>query len=214
MPAGGDVIELVHEQTYLGQQVNNIYYFEAAVADASMSGLAAWFEINVLPDIKNIQTELVTHVALRLRNLFNLAETYEEPLTGTGAQTAGLLELPAFMAATFRLDHTTGSIRSGFKRYSGLNEGQLEDAVLTATFTGSLGAIAANLVNPPVDANPDWAHVIVKRVCDELNPVAGAVPSCLRYVLPRSQAEKDVAYPISYEVYAQPTTQNTRKWYT
>ena len=217
MPAGGDIIELTHEQTYLGQVMNNVYFFEAAVADASMSDLATWFETNVVPDVKAAQNELVTHTNLRLRNLFNLAETYEEPLTGTGTQTSADTEIPAFVACSIRLDHISSETRPGFKRYSGMTEGNIINALVSTVQVTNLGNIAANLVNPPADVNADWAHVIVGRVCDELNPVVGAVPRCLRYVLPRTQAEAaeaGIGYPVSFEVNTQPTSQNSRKWYT
>jgi len=217
MAAGGDIVELTHEQSYLGQICNNVYFFEAAVADASLSGLAAWFETNVLPDIKIIQNSSVLHVNLRLRNLFNFAETYEEPLTGTGTRPAGVIALPSFVALQVRFDHISNTVRPGFKRFVGVDEAHLETALLTAAVITSTEAVAANLVNPPADANPEWAHVIVGRVCDEINPIAGAIPSCLRYVLPRTQAEAaigGIGYPVTYEVFSQVTSQNSRKWYT
>lgn len=214
MPAGGDIIELVHEQTYLGQQINNVYYFEAIDGTASLTALATWFETNLVPDIKSIQVDLVTHVNLRLRNIFALAETYEDPLTGTGAQISGAVELPAFFAWQIRLDHVLATVRPGFKRYTGLYEAGISDALIDASVMTVMGTIAAELVNPPATANVGWAHVIVNRICEELNPVIGAVPRCLKYRLPNAQVESDPGYPTSYEVYSQPTTQNSRKWYT
>lgn len=186
MPLGGDVIELVHEQTYLGQQVNNVYFFEAVDGTATLTGLATWFETNVVPDIKGIQNDEVTHINLRLRNLFDLGETYEEPLTGVGALASSSFELPAFVAYTARLDHTSGDVRPGFKRWAGVSEDSVTDSLVAAVRITAIEAICANLVNPPADVNATWAHVIVGRVCDELNPVVGAVPRCLKYVLPRT----------------------------
>jgi len=214
MANGGDVVELVHEQQYEGQQVNNVYYFEAAVSEASLSDLAAWFETNVVPDVKAVQNVDVSHLNLRLRNLFNLGETYEEPLTGTGSSLAGAVILPSFMAQQVRLDHPIGDIRSGFKRWSGLNENMLENALLAATQVTLLESLAGNLINPPTDSNPDWAHVVVKRICQTPNPDPEGTPSCLKYRLPENQGELEVGYPTSYEVYSQPTSQNSRKWYT
>lgn len=217
MAAGGDIVELVHEQTYLGQQCNNVYYFEAVVGGALLSALATWFETNVVPDVKAHQLEDVSHINLRLRNLFNSAETYEEPLTGTGAILNVDVELPSFFASQIRLDHDSGDVRPGFKRFVGIGEEHIADALFRPGQIAALLDIGANLVNPPLDANPDWAHVVVGRVCDELNPVEGAVPRCLKYVLPRTQAEAALAgigYPTTVEAYPQPTTQNSRKYYT
>jgi len=214
MPSGGDVIELVHEQTYLGQQMNNVYYFEAVDGTASLISLAAWFETNLVPDVKAIQNDLVTHTNLRLRNLFNLAETYEEPLTGTGVNPASTSELPAFFAFTCRMDHDNAQVRPGFKRWSGMHEANVTDSLLDASAITALTAIAVHLVNPLSPALATWAHVVVGRVCETPNPTPGDVPACLKYRLPENQIELVVGYPTSVEVYSQPTTQNSRKWYT
>jgi hypothetical protein len=214
MPNGGDCIELVHEQSYLGQSVNNIYYFEAIDGNASLVSLADWFETNVVAAVKQLQNTDLRHENLRLRNLFQTAENYEAVLTGFGAVTSGTIEMPAFFAAQIRFEHLTATTRPGFKRFSGLTEGDIADArMMSATIT-KLNTIGALLVNPPSVANVGWAHVVVNRVCDELNPIMGATPRCLRYVLPRSQAEYNPGYPVVYESYSEPTTQNTRKWYT
>lgn len=214
MAAGGDLIELVHSQTYLGQEVHNVYFFEAVTTGASLQDLADWFELNVVPDIKALQVDLVEHNLLSLRNLFDLGEVIEEPLTGTGAINATDTELPAFFAYTFRLDHSNAVVRPGFKRYTGATEANISDSLWLAGTVSGLSAVADNLVNPPVDPNVDWAHVIVNRVCEIPNPTAGAVPSCLKYRLPENQGESNPGYPTAYEVYVQPTTQNSRKWYT
>lgn len=213
MAAGGDCVELVHEQTYLGQVVNNVYFFEA-VSEATLVNLATWFETNVVNRVKGCQIDLVTHTNLRLRNLFNLAENYEEPLTGTGTLPSGTSELPSFMAYTVRFDHANGAVRPGFKRIAGVDESNLADALVTAGRISTLETYAAELVNPPATSNPLWAHVIVNRICETPNPIPGAVPACLKYRLPENQGEFDPGYPISFEAYAQPTTQNSRKWYT
>jgi len=214
MPSGGDVIELTHEQAYMGQVVNNVYYFEAVDGTASLTSLAAWFETNVLPPIKVIQNNLVTHTNLRLRNLFNLAETHEEPLTGTGSLVSGAQEMPSFFAAQVRFDHTNAQVRPGFKRWTGLVEDSIADSLYSASLITQMDAIATPLMNPLTPALATWAHVIVGRVCETQNPDPDAVPSCLKYRLPENQIELVVGYPVAYEAYAQPTTQNSRKWYT
>jgi len=217
MPVGGDIIELVHEQTYLSQQVNNVYYFESIDGSTPLSTLAAWFETNVIPAMNDQQNDRLQHVNLRLRNLFDEGETYEEPLAISGGTGSLTEELPSFMAVSIRFDHTSGDVRPGFKRIAGLNEFQIQDALWVAATITALEDYANLLINPPSIANPGWAHVIVGRHCEELNPVVGAVPRCFKYILPRTQVEAanaGVGTPVSYEIYTQPTTQNSRKWYT
>lgn len=213
MAASGDLIELVHEQTYLGQNCNNVYYF-VAVASTTLTTLTSWFEANVVPKVKAVQVDLVTHVNLRVRNVFVPSETYEEPLTGTGAIVSNLVELPAYMAYTIRLDHENGNVRPGFKRYVGVEELGIEDALLTATRVALLVTLGNILLNPAVPTtNPQFTHVVVNRVCETPN-TPGLIPACLKYRLPENSGELDAGTIVSGEVYAQPTTQNSRKWYT
>lgn len=214
MPAIGEVVELVHEQLYLGQTINNVYYFQDSVGGTPLTTLSAWFETNVVPKVKAFQVDILTHVNLRLRNLMDVGETYEEPLTGTGAQPAGVIEMPSFFALGIRLDHPTGDIRPGFKRYAGANEGSFEDALVVAGVVTQLETLAAELVNPPTTALTGYVHVIVKRICETPNPTPGAIPACLKYRLPETVAELEAAYPDTYEAGVQPTTQNSRKYYT
>lgn len=213
MAAIGDVVELVHEQTYLGQNVNNVYYFRAVNAVA-LATLTTWFETNVVPQVKANQVDLVNHINLRCRNLFNDVETYEEPLTGVGAIASGVTEMPAFMAYTIRLDHDNGTLRPGFKRFVGVTEAGLDDGLVNAARVLALGGIGDLLKNPPTVLNPNWLHVIVGRVCETPNPTPGAQPSCLKYRLPEQASELNDGIVVSFEAYAQPTTQNSRKWYT
>jgi hypothetical protein len=209
----GDVVELVHEQTYLGQNVNNVYYYEC-LNDAPLSNLATWFETNVVPQVKANQVDLVNHVNLRTRNLFNDMETYEEPLTGVGSVVSGTAELPAFMAYTIRLDHDNGALRPGFKRYVGVSEASLDDGLVNGGRILALTTLAGYLINPPTVVTANWLHIVVGRVCEEVNPTPGAKPACLKYRLPLNVGEKQMGIIVTAEPYAQPTTQNSRKWYT
>lgn len=214
MPTTGDVIELVHEQTYLGQVCNNVYYFQSVDGSGSLATLATWFETNVVPDIKGFQADILTHVNLRLRNLFDDGETYEEPLTGTGTQAVTTTELPSFQAWAVRFDHGTGNLRPGFKRYAGGNEGQMTDALLIAAVATQIQTAVTHLINPLTPALASYVHVVVNRVCEEVNPTPGAVPACIKYRLPETVEELNLGYITSVEIYSQPTTQNSRKWYT
>jgi len=213
MAAIGDIVELVHEQTYLGQAINNVYYYQAVNAVA-LSTLTTWFETNVVPQVKANQVDLVNHINLRCRNIFNDVETYEEPLTGVGAVASTVNEMPSFLAYALRLDHDNGSLRPGFKRFAGVTEISLDDALVNAGRILALTTLGGYLINPPTVLNPNWLHVIVGRICETVNPVAGAKPACIKYRLPLNVGEANVGIVVTFEPYAQPTTQNSRKWYT
>lgn len=208
MAAGGDIVELVHEQQQEGQVINNVYYFEAVQEVPNIATLANWFATNVVPDVKLLQQPELTHTNLRLRNLFNLAEAYELPLTGGGTATEAD-DFATFAAASLRLDHSNASVRPGFKRFGGIGETSYTDGVAVAAIITILQQIGANLVNPPADVNADWAHVIVGRI-KYVDPDDGLE----KYRLPENQGEANVGYPTEYTASAQLTTQNSRKWYT
>ncbi len=213
MPASGDLVELVHEQTYLGQNVNNVYYFVTQAA-STLPVLTTWFETNVVPLIKTLQVDDVVHTNLRARNVFLDSETYEEPLTGTGSQASGSSELPSFMAYALRLDHDNGAVRPGFKRYVGVTELGITDALVLSTFITYMVNLGNMLVNPGTVLLAEYAHAIVGRVCETPNPTPGAIPSCLKYRLPENAGELEWGLILTAEPYAQPTSQNSRKWYT
>lgn len=214
MPAVGDVIELVHEQLYLGQTVNNVSYWQSNDAGSSLTALAAWYETNVVAAVANGQCSELTHVNLRLRNLFLDAETYEEPLTGAGAIACADTELPSFVAVSIRFDHVQGGLRPGFKRFAAINEAHISNALLIAGIITLYDTVGSYFVQPPPVANTGWVPVIVKRVCEIPNPTPGESPICLKYRLPETQGELITGVPTSFEVNPQPTTQNSRKYYT
>lgn len=209
MPSAGDVIQMVHEQDIGAQTVLNVYYFQAVDATADLGDLANWFNTNVVPDIKALQSPSVTHVELELVNLFDDNEFLALPLSGAGTNPGAAGRLSTFTAAQIRLLHGTGGLRTGFKRYIAGTEDDQQGDVWTAAFQAIIDDVGDDLMNPLTPALATWTHVIVKRI-KFVDPVSGEE----KYRLPENIGELVVGYPTSFFTYPEITTQNSRKWYT
>lgn len=205
MPVGGDVIQLTHKMAYGSQDILNVYYFEAVDGSADLDVLAAWFNTNVVPDIKAAQVPGISHASLDLINLYDTGEVYELALSGNGTMAAGD-GFASFYAAAVRFPHATADLRDGFKRYGVPNETYAAGNQWTAGYITLLEDIADHLINPIAPALPTWAHVIVGRV-----KVIDMVTETYTYRLPETQSEGRLGYPVSYEVSPYCTSQNTRK---
>ena len=209
MAAGGDVAQLVHYQTQFTQNVLNVYYFEAVTGGADLADLSAWFATNVVPAVKASQNTSVAHVKLELKNLFDNGEVDDLALSGTGDKTATGQTIPEFLAASIRLLHNNGFVRSGWKRVCCGTEDEINGSAWDAALVADVEDIADFLINPLSPTLTDWVHVVLQRV-RVVDPVTGVVT----YELPTAQGQSEIGYPTSYVVSNRVTTQNSRKWYT
>ena len=88
------------------------------------------------------------------------------------------------------------------------------DALVSSTVVTQMVTLGNMLVNPVTVLLAEYAHAIVGRICETPNPTPGAIPSCLKYRLPENAGELEWGLILTAEPYAQPTSQNSRKWYT
>ena len=204
MPVGGDVIQLTHRMNMASQDILNVYHFEAVDGTADLSALASWFSTNVVPDVKVVQPDDVSHTALELFNLFDKGETYELGLSGTGGGTGE--PLPHFCSASIRLRHPDTGVRSGYKRVGPCEEVNQATGVWSGAMVALFENIGDHLINPLSPVLATWAHVVVGRI-KFIDPFDGKP----KYRLPAHQGELTVGYPTSYEVSVNVTSQNSRK---
>ena len=123
----GDLLQLVDNQTYLEQQVLNIYYYRVT----SITGLGAdylealntYWEGLVLDAITPIQMSNLTHVSREWRNLSNGLDFFVEntPVVGELSTDTNQQE-PSFLSAGFLLLRESLATRNGYKRFAGLSE--------------------------------------------------------------------------------------------
>ena len=162
---GGDVAQVTHIMSAYGENLLNVYYFEAVDGTADIGELLSWFSTNVVPDVKAAQSGNVTHTALEGVNIFDKGETDTLALSGQGGLQVGET-MPTFTAGSLRLLHSTAGIRSGWKRVGPATEDQQAGGIWIAGYVTLLQNVGVHLVNPLTPALATWAHVIVGRIKD------------------------------------------------
>lgn len=164
----GDLIQLIDNQTYLGQQVLNVYYYRITallgLGDGYLSDLNNDWETNILATIRAIQLDGLLHVSREWRNLTNGTDLFADNgvLNGLvgGAATS---YTPSFLSAGFMLQRESLATRNGYKRFAGISESNVsgnELVGLTTEVTNISNALPADL---NVGAFPVAEPVIVKR---------------------------------------------------
>lgn len=200
MAAEGDLIQINDFQTYLGQELLNTYYYRLTLGGSTLanpySTMASSFANDVISPLVGMQSALVEHTVLELRNLSNGIDIYSVPIGFTGAVSASIATtLPSYVALNIKLVRESLATRNGSKRIGGLAEtsvsGNAFNFASPLIKNNILTALAADLVDGPVAIA---APVIVKR------PIAS--PAGLGYVF------ANIGSATTNEIV---TTQNTRK---
>lgn len=120
--AVGDIIQITDVQSYLGQEVLNVYFYrmDSFENGVTLEIVVDNFQVLALTPIKAIQHSSLTHVTLIGKNLTNGIDITEQPVGVAGI--AGSDPLASFYAVSIRLVRTTAVTRHGAKRYAGLTE--------------------------------------------------------------------------------------------
>jgi hypothetical protein len=138
----GDLLQLVDNQSYLGQQVLNVYYYRVTatlgLADPYLADLNSYWEDNVLDPIIQIQGDGLVHQSREWRNISNGTDLFVESTAVPGANSvAESSELPSYVSLGFLLQRESLATRNGYKRFAGLTENFVEGN----TWTGSTTSI-------------------------------------------------------------------------
>lgn len=196
----GDLLQLIDHQIYLGQKIENVFYYRAtealALSSLPYTELATAWSAQVLSKIRGMQSSTLSHTGMQIKNLSNGLDFLEQTYTAIGSDVgAAGTECPSYLTQGFKLIRESLATRNGYKRISGLLDTRVSGNVYTFP-TGTVKsdietALAADLLTSlVVIATP----VIVKR------PIAPPVGS---------------TYVFSEIGYAQAATfvgsQNTRK---
>lgn len=155
MAAGlGDLIQITDYQTYIGQQVLNVYYYRVTsitgLAGNYLQVLAEWYRDTVLPPVRAIQNVGVIHTSIEARNLSNGIDFYQLAISLTG--NIVLVEdqrSPSFMSVGFKLNRESLATRNGYKRYAGLDEGKMRENnynIGTTESTNLQNALALDII--------------------------------------------------------------------
>lgn len=189
--AVGDVYRLIDDQTLLGQDVKNVYYYRSQIGDGTAGLLAAAWLANVLPAVRAIQSVFVSHDLIQTENLNDLSDFSLFALTSNNDGVVTGEVLPAFNSWGFKLNRATRETRNGAKRIAGVAEVNNSNGEAQTAFLATLNDAAIAMGDPIVDAlSNQYEPVIVRLDAEGLPAVVNVVVS----------AE-----------YVRMTTQNTRK---
>lgn len=178
----GDLLQLVDNQLYLGQQILNVYYYRVT----AILGLDNPYleEINdrwtegVLAEIQKVQIANLVHVSREWRNLTNGVDLFTDTTTYNGSLPATTGNpAPSFLSLGFLLQRESLATRNGYKRIGGIPD----DAIAGNTWTGEPADIAsietALAADITVVGSPVCEPIIVKRPI--VAPVASYVYSSI-----------------------------------
>lgn len=186
----GDILTIADVQTLFGQTVMNIYTYEVSSleVDADYEDVATAFNSGIVSAVDNIQCNDVTHTSVMIKNITNMLDIFEGPLSETGDLSG--ISATSLVAWGFRLNRTTALTRHGSKRIAGVPEGQLAGNNPESTFLATLDTFATALATPisrtgTVDHDIELRPVIVGRITtpgptygeydiSKINPVASA----------------------------------------
>lgn len=199
----GDILMISDVQTYLEQQMLNVYFYRvlSADVDADLENVAQAFELQVATEVAVVQHEGVSHPWIIVRNLTDGISIWEEPTTIIGTNAGGSAE-PSFTALGFRLNRSTAATRHGSKRIGGVPDSVIVgNGVASGTVTTLNDIATAMASNISIDAGAgvdfEAEPVIVGRVPIG-QPNAG-------------QLDLTTINPVASAQFVRPTTQNTRK---
>ncbi len=173
----GDLIRCIDYQSYLGQTVLNVYYFQfdpiTGAGSTYLESMNSAFVTDVLPAILAFQADAVDHTHRDWMNLSNMIDIFSDDSLLSGV--LGGSEINSFTSLGFLLRRSDGNTRNGYKRFAGLTEDRLLGNVYTFG-SGEQAAAEAALAAPLTVGIIQYGHpVIVKRPI--ANPAGAYVKS-------------------------------------
>lgn len=143
-----DILQITDVQTYLDQQMLNVYFFRVDVLGSAVTyeDVADYFQTQIVLPVKAMQSSATTHTFTVIKNLTNGLDIFEDPanLLGESSFEAG----PSFVAASFRLLRSTALTRHGAKRIGGLAEEAYNGNGISAAYVGAASTVATALGAP------------------------------------------------------------------
>lgn len=125
--AVGNIVQIIDTQTYLGQEVLNVYHYRCTEVSPTPTdpygNLLDMFDVDVVENVAEIQMSNLLHVSREVRNLSNgLDFAINSAVIPGGMSTDTHQELNSFTSAGFLLQRSSLATRNGYKRVGGLSE--------------------------------------------------------------------------------------------
>jgi hypothetical protein len=194
----GDLLQITDNQTYLGEDLMNVYYYRwfsaPSVDNAVYADLLDDFSEVVIPRITPLQVDGLMHTVLEIKNLSNGVDFAVLPIAVPGQVPASDAEqLPSYISLGFRLLRDSLVTRNGSKRIAGIVDTWITGNDYTGPgtpITDAENAMGENLHTGIIETA---APIIVKR------PIVPPVGTSYVYS------------SVASVLFGGPGTQNTRK---
>jgi len=164
----GDLIQLIDNQYWEGQQILNVYYYRVTnalgLADGYLSDMNDSWETTVLDKVKVIQSQYLQHTSREWKNLTNGVDLFVDGSVVNGTHSGSATsQLPSFISAGFILRRESLVTRNGYKRFAGLHDDQVDGNTYVGD-TGDMDDIEVALASDLTYLLGTYAEpVIVKR---------------------------------------------------
>lgn len=116
-----DIYQLIHKQAFLGEVIENVYFYQRLAPSSTSGMLIAAFIDDMLTKIRALQVNAFTTTEVTAFSLGEPTDFDSEPLALTGSYGSDD-SLPSFNAIGYSLKVNTRAVRSGSKRIAGIPE--------------------------------------------------------------------------------------------
>jgi len=174
----GDLIQIRDVQNYLGQELENVYYYRitniTGLGGDYLDLLLDSFVARVVSVVAVVQVSTLYHSLYAAKNLSNGVDIVERSAHDLGADSCGGTSLePSFLALGWKLRRSSLATRNGSKRIAGLCEdkvtgngwigsggpiGDINDAFASSLNVGILEVASPVIVKRPI-STPAGAYV-------------------------------------------------------
>jgi len=181
-----DIYQLIHNQSYLGQAIQNVYFYRREDAGSDHADLLDAWVADVMPSVMAIQDPKIITDTVVAKNLENFSDFGETIVDDPGTYDAGQI-LPIFNAIGYTLRSANRLVRPGSKRITGINESvQLDGIITEAAYITRMETLRVAL-DTVIGTDPlFFTPIIVKRVKYE---VPDSDPVRFAYRLPETDEE-------------------------
>jgi hypothetical protein len=166
--AVNDIVKITDFQLYLGQLMENVFFYHIDAIPTPASGLTVEeelcrsYEVDVRLFMIAFQETSCSHGIVRMDNVTNGIDFAElnDPVAGAIVGDAE----PSFLAYNFVLRRTTGITRNGSKRIGGLDEGGSSGngiTTISTLLTAFATAMAAPLLDNTAPTPVAYAHPVI-----------------------------------------------------
>jgi hypothetical protein len=141
--------------------LNVFHYRQAVPLQSSAEDVATAFRFGPLGALATVTNSAQSWQEIEVIDSLDVANFHTLPVTLAGLITAAEAVAP-FITWSMRLLRSTRDVRSGWKRFSGINEADISGNVLQAAHYAAINAAAPNIAADLVDGVLTLAHCIVR----------------------------------------------------